>query len=57
MDQLSEFLQPYRAIVAKSAEIVTIMQMFSGVFMCNDIRKAGQSDAFPFMPFLGGAVL
>lgn len=57
MDQLSEFLQPYKAIVAKSAEIVTIIQMFSGVFMCNDIRKAGTSDAFPFMPFLGGTVL
>lgn len=57
MDQLSEFLQPYKGVIGKSAEIVTILQMFSGVFMCNDIRKAGKSDEFPIMPFLGGTVL
>lgn len=57
MDQLSEYLQPYKGVVAKSAEIVTMLQMFSGVTMCNDIRKAGISDEFPIMPFLGGVVL
>lgn len=57
MDQLSQFLQPYKGVVAKSAEIVTMLQMFSGITMCNDIRKAGKSDDFPIMPFLGGTVL
>lgn len=57
MDQISEFLQPYKAVVAKGAEVVTILQMFSGITMCNDIRKVGKSDEFPFMPFLAGAVL
>lgn len=57
MDRLSASLQPYKAIVGKSAELVTMLQMFSGAFMCNDIRKAGKSDDFPFMPFLGGCVL
>lgn len=57
MDRLSEILQPYKAVVGKSAEVVTMLQMFSGVTMCNDIRKAGKADDFPFMPFLAGAVL
>lgn len=57
MDRLSAMLQPYKAIVAKSAEVTTILQMFSGITMCNDIRKAGKSDEFPFMPFIAGAVL
>lgn len=57
MDHLSEILQPYKAVVGKAAEVVTILQMFSGVTMCNDIRKAGKSDEFPIMPFLAGAVL
>lgn len=57
MDRLSAALQPYKAVVGKSAEVVTILQMFSGATMCMDIRKAGKSDAFPFMPFLAGAVL
>lgn len=56
-ERLSAFLQPHKYAVAKSAEVVTILQMFSGVTMCHGIWKARKSDEFPFMPFLAGAVL
>lgn len=57
MEQLSRLLQPYKELVGAAAGLLTSLQMFTGVFMCNDIRKAGASDAFPVMPFLGGTVL
>lgn len=57
MEDLSSVLQPYKELVGAAASITTILQFFSGAFVCNDIRKAGASDEFPIIPFLGGAVL
>uniref|UniRef100_A0A1B0DA46 Sugar transporter SWEET n=2 Tax=Phlebotomus papatasi TaxID=29031 RepID=A0A1B0DA46_PHLPP len=56
MDAISEFLQPYKGIVSAAAGFATIAQFFSGAFVCNDIRKAGSAEKFPFLPFIGGTV-
>ncbi|XP_055684459.1 sugar transporter SWEET1 [Lutzomyia longipalpis] len=56
MDAISEFLQPYKGIVSAAAGICTVAQFFSGAFVCNDIRKAGSAEKFPFLPFIGGMV-
>ncbi|XP_053696210.1 sugar transporter SWEET1-like [Sabethes cyaneus] len=57
MDALSEALQPYKELVGNVAGIVTVLQMFSGCFVCNDIRLKGSSDGFSPMPFIGGCGL
>lgn len=57
MDVLSDILAPYSDAIAKFAGTVTCMQFLSGVFLLNDIRKKGSSDAYPPDPFLGGVVL
>ncbi|XP_065078151.1 sugar transporter SWEET1-like [Ochlerotatus camptorhynchus] len=57
MESLSRALQPYKELVGNVAAIVTVLQMFSGGFVCNDIRKKGTSDGFSPMPFLGGCGL
>ncbi|GAB0087106.1 Sugar transporter SWEET [Sergentomyia squamirostris] len=56
MDTISEFLQPFKGVVSAAAGIATIAQFFSGAFVCNDIRKAGSAEKFPFLPFIGGTV-
>lgn len=50
-------LEDYKDIVATSASITTIGQMFSGVFICKDIVKQGSTKNVSVMPFLGGTAL
>uniref|UniRef100_A0A1Q3FRV8 Sugar transporter SWEET1 n=1 Tax=Culex tarsalis TaxID=7177 RepID=A0A1Q3FRV8_CULTA len=50
-------MQPYKELVGNVAAIVTVLQMFSGCFVCNDIRRKGSSDGFSPMPFIGGCAL
>ncbi|KAL1380584.1 hypothetical protein pipiens_014078, partial [Culex pipiens pipiens] len=50
LDALSEVLQPYKELVGNAAAIVTVLQMFSGCFVCNDIRRKGTSEGFSPMP-------
>ncbi|XP_001864800.2 sugar transporter SWEET1 [Culex quinquefasciatus] len=57
LDALSEVLQPYKELVGNAAAIVTVLQMFSGCFVCNDIRRKGTSSGFSPMPFIGGCAL
>ncbi|XP_053669718.1 sugar transporter SWEET1-like [Anopheles nili] len=57
MEALSESLQPYKEIVGTGAAVLTVGQMFSGCFVCNDIRKKGTTDGFSPMPFVGGCGL
>ncbi|XP_055640917.1 sugar transporter SWEET1-like [Toxorhynchites rutilus septentrionalis] len=57
MESLSQVLQPYKELVGNVAGVVTVLQMFSGCFVCNDIRKKGTSDGFSPMPFIGGCSL
>ncbi|XP_046468640.1 sugar transporter SWEET1 [Neodiprion pinetum] len=47
-------LEDYREIVATSAFLTTLAQMFAGVFVCKDIYKKGSAKGFPAMPFIGG---
>lgn len=57
MESLSHALQPYKELVGDVASTAAILQMFSGCFVCNDIRKRGSSDGFSPMPFIGGCGL
>ncbi|KAJ6636495.1 Sugar transporter SWEET1 [Pseudolycoriella hygida] len=57
MEQISTLLQPYKAIIGDIAGIVTALQMLSGAFLCNDIRKKGSATEFSSIPFLGGLIL
>lgn len=57
LEALSEVLQPYKELVGNAAAIVTVLQMFSGCFVCNDIRRKGTSEGFSPMPFIGGCAL
>lgn len=57
MDALGDILAPYSDDIAKFAGTVTCLQFLSGVFLLNDIRSKGSSDAYPPEPFLGGIVL
>uniref|UniRef100_A0AAG5CX97 Sugar transporter SWEET n=1 Tax=Anopheles atroparvus TaxID=41427 RepID=A0AAG5CX97_ANOAO len=57
MEAISQALQPYKEQVGFAAGILTVGQMFSGSFVCNDIRKKGTTDGFSAMPFIGGCGL
>jgi len=57
MDVLGDLLEPYSEQIGKIAGTITTMQFLSGVFLLNDIRRKGKSDAYPPEPFLGGLVL
>lgn len=57
MDVLGDLLEPYSEQIAKVAGTITTLQFLSGVFLLNDIRKKGKSDAYPPEPFIGGLVL
>lgn len=57
MEQISAILQPYKEQIGNVAGIVTALQMLSGAFMCNDIRKKGSAIEFSSIPFLGGLIL
>uniref|UniRef100_A0A182QQV9 Sugar transporter SWEET n=1 Tax=Anopheles farauti TaxID=69004 RepID=A0A182QQV9_9DIPT len=57
MEAISQALQPYKDLVGTVAGILTVGQMFSGCFVCNDIRKKGTTEGFSAMPFVGGCGL
>lgn len=57
MEQISTILQPYKETIGDVAGIVTALQMLSGAFLCNDIRKKGSATEFSSIPFLGGLIL
>lgn len=47
-------LEDYKEIVATSASVTTMAQMFAGVFICKDIYAKGTAQGFDPMPFIGG---
>lgn len=57
MENISKILQPYKETIGNAAGIVTALQMLSGAFLCNDIRKRGSAIEFSAIPFLGGLIL
>lgn len=57
LEPLSNFLSTYKEVVGAACGILTLLQFFSGGFVCNDIRKKGSSDGFPLIPLLGLVVL
>uniref|UniRef100_U5ESW2 Sugar transporter SWEET n=1 Tax=Corethrella appendiculata TaxID=1370023 RepID=U5ESW2_9DIPT len=57
METFTEILAPHKEIIASVAGTLTVGQMFSGAFVCNDIRKKGSTKDFSVMPFLGGIIL
>lgn len=57
MEFLAQILEPYKEVVGNAAAITTVLQFFSPAFLCNDIRKQGNTENVPIMPFLGGFVL
>uniref|UniRef100_A0A336M9X7 Sugar transporter SWEET n=1 Tax=Culicoides sonorensis TaxID=179676 RepID=A0A336M9X7_CULSO len=54
---LSRLLLPYKDYVGAACGILTLLQFFSGGFLCNDIRKKKSSEGFPLIPLLGLVVL
>ncbi|XP_052868074.1 sugar transporter SWEET1-like [Anopheles cruzii] len=57
MEAISQALQPYKEHVGFTAGLLTVGQMFSGCFVCNDIRKKGTTEGFSPMMFIGGCGL
>lgn len=57
MEAISESLQPYKNVVGQVASIVTILQFFSGAFVCKDIYKKGNTEGTSSTPFVGGLVV
>lgn len=57
MEALAVALEDYKEVVGLAALVTTIGQFFSPAFLCNDIRKQGDTENFPYMPFVGGAVM
>lgn len=57
MEFLSKSLQPHKDFVSTVASVVTIGQFFSGVFVCKDIYKKGNTRGIPSTPFIGGIVV
>ncbi|XP_017481671.1 PREDICTED: sugar transporter SWEET1-like [Rhagoletis zephyria] len=57
MEALGDLLAPYSEHIAKLAGAVTTLQILSGFFLLNDIRKKKSSDEYPPEPFIVGLVL
>ncbi|CAG9095559.1 unnamed protein product [Plutella xylostella] len=57
MEALSTLLQPYKEIVGTVAGVVTVGQMFSGSFICLDVRRQGHTRGVSIMPFIGGFIM
>lgn len=57
MDQISEFLQPYKDIIGKVAGIVTFGHMLSGTAVLYGVYKKKSSNGTPLSPFLGGIIM
>ncbi|XP_026277037.1 sugar transporter SWEET1 [Frankliniella occidentalis] len=47
-------LEDYKGIVGAAASVVTIAQIFSGVFVCKDIVRKGNTKNVQSAPFIGG---
>ncbi|KAJ1527801.1 hypothetical protein ONE63_007750 [Megalurothrips usitatus] len=47
-------LEDYKGIVGAVASVVTIAQFFSGVFVCKDIVRKGNTRNVQVAPFVGG---
>lgn len=56
IERISKVLSPYKNQVGAVAGIVTILQFFSGIPVCLDIKRRGTTAGFSVMPFLGGTV-
>ncbi|KAK7791541.1 hypothetical protein R5R35_008342 [Gryllus longicercus] len=50
-------LEDYKDIIASAASITTIGQMLSGVPICYNIVKQGNTENVDVMPFLGGTAI
>ncbi|XP_017778345.1 PREDICTED: sugar transporter SWEET1 [Nicrophorus vespilloides] len=57
MEALSNLLQPYKEEVGVTASVVTILQFFSGTFICYDIYKRKSTNGIGALPFIGGVVI
>ncbi|XP_077290527.1 sugar transporter SWEET1 [Arctopsyche grandis] len=57
MEMLADSLQDYKDLVGNAALITTVCQFFAPAFICNDIRKQGNTENIPAMPFIGGLVI
>ncbi|KAJ3650216.1 hypothetical protein Zmor_021917 [Zophobas morio] len=57
METLSQILLPYKDIIGTTASYLTIAQFFSGVFICLDIRKKGNTKDISSVPFVGGIMM
>lgn len=57
LEPLSDLLTPYKDVVGGACGLLTLLQFFSGSFVCNDIRKKGSTEGFPLIPLLGLVVL
>lgn len=56
-DVLSSALSPYKDALGAFAGVITVLQIFSGVFVILDIRKKQSTSGFSALPFLGGLAL
>lgn len=57
MENVSEILQPYASVVAKTATVLKVAQMLSPLVIFNNMRKAKSTVGMPFFPMLLGLVL
>lgn len=57
MEFLAQSLEGYKDIVGNAALITTVAQFFSPAFICYDIKKQGNTDNIPVVPFLGGLMM
>lgn len=57
LEPVSQALLPYKDFFGAACGIITLLQFFSGGFVCNDIRKKGSAEGFPLIPLLGLVVL
>jgi hypothetical protein len=57
LEEMSEILQPYAGVIAKTATLLKISQMLSPLVIFNNMRKAKSTMGMPFFPMLLGLVL
>ncbi|RZC40727.1 MtN3 slv domain containing protein [Asbolus verrucosus] len=57
MEWLSQSLQPYKGFVGQVASYLTILQFFSGAFICREIQKKGSCKDISSVPFVGGVMI
>ncbi|KAH0818742.1 hypothetical protein GEV33_004049 [Tenebrio molitor] len=57
MESAAKLLQPYKDVIGRVASFLTIAQFFSGVFICRDIQKKGNTRDVSSVPFVGGIMV